>query len=139
MATPAQIQFEDKDLTDRASYEDLQHGEDYLATLISVEDIVARSGNPGWAFNFQVNGLPLTTRVYHLGGGKWKIREVFNALGQPINPGDEIGVLDPDSLVGNVCVVTIAKELRDETDPSQGYWTNIGRHTPYVTEPTPSL
>ena len=128
-ATPAAIPFEDKDFEERTSYDDLTPG-DYEATCIDVEDIVAGTGNPGWKFTFQVKGLSVYTRVYHQGGGKWKIREVFNALGVPIDAGAQIGALDPNALVGNSCVVTIVKEDRTE---GEGQWTNISRHTPLVT------
>ena len=107
-ATPSNIQFEDSDFEERASYDDLLG--DYVATCTGVEDIVAGTGNPGWAFTFMVKGLPLTSRVYHRGGGKWKIREVFNALGFPITPDAALGSLDPNLLIGKTCVVTIVKE-----------------------------
>ena len=134
MATPAQIEFTEEDLKGFTSYDDLKAGEDYEATLVAVEDIVASTGNPGWAFEFSVEGLKMTTKVYHRGGGKWKIREVFNALGQPITPDTNMAFLDPNSLVGNRCVVTIAKEAKEDS-PGE-FWTNIGRHTPLVTEET---
>ena len=130
MATPAQITFSEEDFTEAASYDDLKTGEDYIATLTAVDDIVASTGNPGWAFKFDVKGLPMTTRVYHNGGGKWKIREVFNALGVPIGPGEAMSFLDPNGLIGNQCVITIKRE--DKQDGSGEQWVNIGRHTPYV-------
>jgi len=133
MATPAQIQFTEDDFKERISYEDLTPG-DYEATCIAVEDITASTGNPGWKFTFQVKGLSVYTRVYHEGGGKWKIREVFNALGFPIAAGAPIGALDPNALVGNQCVVTIAKEAKD--DDSGEFWTNVSRHTPLVSAPS---
>ncbi len=129
-ATPAAIPFEDKDFEERLTYEELTAG-DYEGTCTDVEDIVAGTGNPGWKFTIQVKGLPLYTRVYHEGGGKWKIREVFNALGFPIAPGAAVGALDPNALIGNRCVVTVVKEAKD--DDSGEFWTNISRHTPLVT------
>ena len=133
MATPAQISFSEEDFKEAASYDELETGQDYTATLTSVEDIVATStGNPGWGFKFNVKGLTMTTRVYHRGGGKWKIREVFNALGHPIGPGEAINFLDPNVLVGSQCVVTISRE--DKNDGSGEQWVNIGRHTPLVTD-----
>lgn len=129
-ATPFDVEFTDDDFKERADYADLTPG-DYEATLLAVEDIVASTGNPGWKFTFQVKGLSLYTRVYHRGGGKWKIREVFNALGVPINAGALIGTLDPNALVGNMCVVTVAKEAKN--DGTDEVWTNISRHTPLRT------
>ena len=120
-ATPGAIQFSDDDFKERLSYDDLEG--DYVATLTDVEDIVASTGNPGWAFVFDVKGLPLRSRVYHRGGGLWKIREVFNALGFPLMQDSTPDTLDPNILIGNQCIVTIGKE--DE-------WTNIMRHTPIV-------
>ena len=134
MATPMNIPFTEEDFQNAASYDDLKHNEDYEATLLEVNDATASTGNTGWAFVFSVKGLKMTTRVWHSGGGKWKIREVFNALGQPIAPGESMQFLDPNSLVGNSCVVTIVKE--DKGDGSGEQWTNIGRHTPLVTEDT---
>lgn len=128
-ATPANIKFEDSDFTERGSYDELLG--DYEATCTDVEDIVAGTGNPGWAFTFMVKGLPLTSRVYHRGGGKWKIREVFNALGFPIQAGFDIGSLDPNICIGKSCIVTIVKEAKKDVDPVE-YWTNISRHTPIV-------
>jgi len=136
-ATPAPVQFTDKDFEERNNYSDLKPG-DYEATCIDVEDIVASTGNPGWKFTFDVKGLDLYTRVYHQGGGKWKIREVFNALGMPIEAGVVIGALDPNALIGNTCVVTVIKVPRD--NPEEGEpWTNIQRHTPLVTAASPGV
>lgn len=129
-ATPFRVPFTDEDFAERADYNDLTPG-DYEATLLDVEDIVASTGNPGWKFTFQVKGLALYTRVYHQGGGKWKIREVFNALGVPIDAGSMIGTLDPNALIGNMCVVTVAKEAKN--DGTDEVWTNISRHTPLRT------
>ena len=133
MATPLQMQFTEEDFKEAGSYDELVDGEDYIATLLAVKDIEASTGNTGWGFEFDVKGLKITTRLWHRGGGKWKIREVFNALGAPIEPGDGQMFLDPNSLIGNQCVVTIKKEARDD---GEGYWTNIGRHVPYVAEET---
>lgn len=130
MATPMNIPFTEDDFKAAGSYDDLEDGGEYIATLLEVTDEVASTGNTGWGFKFSVEGLNLTTKVWHSGGGKWKIREVFNALGQPIAPGDAMSFLDPNALVGNQCVITIKKEPRDDG----GFWTNIGRHTPLVTE-----
>ena len=134
-ATPSNIEFEDSDFAERASYDELLG--DYVATCTGVEDIVAGTGNPGWAFTFMVKGLPLTSRVYHRGGGKWKIREVFNALGFPIGPDQAIGTLDPNVVVGKSCVVTIVKE--EKQDAPGEFWTNISRHTPLVGTPVATL
>ena len=136
MATPLNMQFTEEDFKEKASYDDLKNNEDYVATLVSVEDAVASTGNTGWAFTFDINGLEIIDRVWHKGGGKWKIREVFNALGEPVGPGQEATFLDPNPLVGRQCVVTIKKEPRQDGD---GFWTNIGRHTPYVQASTPTL
>ena len=134
-ASVSNIEFEDSDFEERASYDDLLG--DYVATCTDVEDIVAGTGNPGWAFTFMVKGLPVKTRVYHRGGGKWKIREVFNALGFPITPDAAIGSLDPNLLIGKTCVVTIVKE--DKDDGTNEQWTNISRHTPLVGDAVASL
>ena len=134
-ASVSNIEFEDSDFEERASYDDLLG--DYVATCTDVEDIVAGTGNPGWAFTFMVKGLPVKTRVYHRGGGKWKIREVFNALGFPIPPDAAVGGLDPNLLIGKTCVVTIIKE--DKDDGSKEQWTNISRHTPLVGDAVASL
>lgn len=132
MATPIQMEFTEEDFQEAASYDDLLDKEDYIGTLLEVKDIVAGTGNTGWGFVFDVKGLKLTSRVWHKGGGKWKIREVFNALGQPIDPGTNMAFLDPNPLVGNQCVVTIEKEAKQDA-PGE-FWTNIGRHTPLVVE-----
>lgn len=133
MATPLNIAFSEEDFKERVSYDELEDGGEYVGTLTSVEDVEARTGNTGWKFIFDVQGLPVNGSVWHSGGGKWKIREYFNALGQPIEPGTNMAFLDPNGLIGAQCVVTIEKTARDDGD---GYWTNVGRVTPYVSEPT---
>ena len=133
MATPMNIPFTEADFQEAASYDDLEDKGEYIATLLEVTDVTAASGNTGWGFVFDVKGLKITSKVWHKGGGKWKIREVFNALGQPIAPGQEVTFLDPNPLVGNQCVVVIEKEARQDGD---GYWTNVGRHIPLVAEET---
>lgn len=130
-ASPQQIQFTEKDFEERPSYDDLEEG-DHIGTLIDVEDAEASTGNVGWRFKFDVRGLPVSTTVWLRGGGKWKVREIFNSLGQPISPDQPVGTLDPNGLIGNQCVVTIKKDPRDDGD---GFWTNISRTTPYVSEP----
>jgi hypothetical protein len=75
--------------------------------------------------------------VWLKGGGGWKVREVFNALGAPIAPGTDTSSLNPNVLVGRRCVVTIKREP-GKKDPSKTY-TNISRHTPLVTESVPDF
>lgn len=134
MATPMKITFTEEDMQERANYDDLEG--DYIATLLDVEDVTAQTGNYGWGFKFDVKGLTVTSKVWLKGGGMWKVREVFNALGQPLPPNQTVVDLDPNPLIGNRCVVTIVQDPRDD---GQGTWTNISRHTPLVTEDTPSL
>ena len=133
-ATPQRLEFTPKDFEERASYDDLEEG-DHIGTLTDVQDAVASTGNIGWKFIFDVKGLPVNTTVWLRGGGKWRVREIFNSLGQPVSPDQPVTDLDPNPLIGNQCVVTIKKVLRDETSPEEGTWTNISRTTPYVSEP----
>jgi hypothetical protein len=137
MATPMQMTYTDKDWEPKSSYDDLLDGNDYIGTLTEVTDIEAKTGNVGWGFVFDVQGLSLTSRIWLKGGGKWRINEVFNALGEPIAPGTSTAFLDPNVLVGRTCVVTIEKEsANDGTDRK---WTNIKRHTPLAAEELPTL
>lgn len=138
---PAQIHnvpFKEDDFKERVSYADLEEG-DHIATLIDVEDAEASTGNYGWRFVFDVKGLPLNTTVWLRGGGAWKVREVFNALGTPINPGTDTSGLNPNPLIGRKCVVTVKRQpasngaLNDDNTPKM--YTNIIRHTPYVAMP----
>ncbi len=128
-ATPINPDFSPDDFKERADYSDLVG--DFEATCTDVEDVTAGTGNPGWKFTFVVEGLNVYSRVWHRGGGKWKIREVFNALGSPLNLGDDISVLDPNALIGRSCILTLVQTDADE-DGNQ--WTNVTRHTPIVTE-----
>ena len=137
-ATPQQVRFEDKDFEPRLSYDDLEPGE-YIALCTDVEDATASTGNVGWKFKFEVKGLPVAMTVWLQGGGKWKVREVFNALGFPLSPTDDLSMLDPNALIGGQCVAKIVKVPRDKDDLSEGYWTNIERVVPYVSEPVPEL
>ena len=130
-ATPQQIQFEDKDFEERADYSDLEHGEEYIGFCTDVEDAEASTGNIGWRFTFDVKGLPVRTTVWLKGGGKWRVREIFNALGYPISPADDVSSLDPNVLIGGQCVVTIEKSQSDDGRE----WTNVGKTTPYISEP----
>jgi hypothetical protein len=136
-ATPREITFTEDDFKERLSYDDLTPG-DYEATLIDVEDIEASTGNYGWGFIFQVKGLKLTSRVWLKGGGGWKVREVFNALGLPIAPGTPLANLNPNPLVGRSCVVSvIRKPYRDGRTDDEGNvktFVDIARHTPMVSE-----
>ena len=134
-ATPQQVTFEAKDFEDRGDYSDLLDGEDYIGLLEKVDDAQAKTGNYGWEFTFSVKGLPLKDRVWLRGGGGWRVRQMFHALGQPIDPGTDVTTLDPNPLVGNQCVVTIEKTLRDpDLGAEGGYWTNIKKVTPLATE-----
>lgn len=133
-ATPHEITLEENEA--RLSYDDLEEG-DYEATLIDVEDINANSGNYGWGFKFQVKGLPLTTSLWLKGGGGWKIREVFNALGQPIAPGEQTANLNPNGLIGRTCVVTL-KRVPGRRDPEKMF-LEISRHVPYVAAAVPDF
>jgi hypothetical protein len=137
-ATPQQIKFEEKDFQERASYDDLEPGE-YLAVCTDVEDAQASTGNVGWKFIFDVKGLPLNMTVWLRGGGKWKVREVFNALGYPLSPADDLSMLDPNALIGGQCVAKVVKVPRDPANPEEGVWTNIDRVVPYVAEPVAQL
>ena len=137
MATPMQMTYTEEDWEPKSNYSDLLDGQDYIATLTAVTDVEAKTGNVGWGFVFDVQGLPLTSRIWLKGGGKWRINEVFNALGQPVAPGTSTAFLDPNVLVGRTCVVTIEKTPRD--DGTTDMWTNIKRHTPLAAEETPTL
>ena len=136
-ATPRQMTFTEDDFKERLSYDDLEDG-DYIGTLLDVEDVTARTGNEGWKFKFDVKGLPLSSTTWLKGAGGWKVREVFNALGQPVTIDTPILTLNPNSLVGRKCVVTVKKEpasngaLKD--DGTVMVYTNIVRHTPYIAD-----
>lgn len=133
-ATPHTITIEEE--KERVSYDDLEEG-DYEATLVDVKDITANSGNYGWGFEFVVQGLPLTTSLWLKGGGGWKIREVFNALGQPLAPGESTAALNPNQLIGRTCVVTI-KRVPGRKDPERMF-VEISRHVPYVKADVPDF
>lgn len=135
-ATPRAIAFTEEDFKERATYADLEAG-DYEATLVDVTDIEASTGNYGWGFEFQVQGLKLTTRVWLKGKGGWKVREVFNALGSPVLPGTELANLNPNELIGRQCVVTVKRvfyrdERVDEETGEKMTTPIITSHTPYV-------
>ena len=136
-ATPREVTFSEEDFKERLTYDDMTPG-DYRATLIDVEDAEASTGNYGWAFKFQVQGLTLTSRVWLMGRAGWKVREVFNALGAPVSPGTELSNLDPNSLVGRSCVVTVERRpYHDERKDEEGNlltFVDIKRHTPMVSE-----
>ena len=137
-ATPRQVTFKESDFKERLSYEDLEDG-DHEATLLDVEDAVARTGNEGWRFKFDVLGLPIATTVWLKGGGAWKVREVFNALGHPITIETPIDTLNPNELIGRKCVVTTKREPASNgathDDGTVKVFTNITRHTPFVADP----
>lgn len=136
-ATPRNITLTDADFEERISYDDLEDG-DYIADLVDVEDITASStDNYGWGFVFVVKGLKIKSSVWLKGGGGWKVREVFNALGAPIAPGTDTSKLNPNILIGRRCVVTVKKEP-SRKDPNQTF-TNITRHTPLVTDEVPDF
>lgn len=135
-ATPAQIQFTAKDFEERLSYDDLEAG-DYEATCTDVNDIEASTGNTGWGFEFTIKGLPLTMRVWTKGGGKWKVREVFNACGYPIDPTTDVASLDPNVCIGSRVVATVKKEAKN--DGSGEFWTNVDRVVPFISDPVADL
>jgi hypothetical protein len=137
-ATPRTIQFSEDDFKERLSYDDLAAG-DYEATLIEVEDIEASTtDNYGWGFVFQIKGLKLTSRVWLRGGGGWKVRQVFNALGQSIPEGALPRDLNPNPLIGKSCVVSVVrKPYRDGRVDDEGNaktFVDIANHTPMVSE-----
>jgi hypothetical protein len=135
-ATPQNVTFSEDDLKERLSYDDIEEG-DYEATLVDVEDIEANSGNYGWGFKFMVKGLPLSTSLWLKGGGGWKIREVFNALGQPLAPGEQAANLNPNPLIGRTCVVTV-KRVPGRNNPEKMY-LEISKHTPFVKADVPDM
>ncbi len=140
-ATPSEITFKESDFKERLSYDELEPG-DYEGTLTDVKDAEAKTGNVGWRFIFDVQGLPVSSTVWLKGGGVWKVREVFNALGMPIEPGTEVTTLDPNILIGRMCVVTIVKEASKTATNDDGtprIYTNVSRHTPFVAEPVMDL
>jgi hypothetical protein len=133
-ATPRQVNLPDE--KDRPGDYSTLEGE-YEALLIDVEDIEATTtDNYGWGFVFQVKGLPIKTRVWLKGGGMWKVREVFNALGSPIAPGEQAASLNPNTLVGRSCVVNVVREkdrngALDDKGEVKTY-AAIAEHTPIV-------
>jgi hypothetical protein len=137
-ATPQQLTFKESDFKERLSYDDLEDG-DHLATLLDVTDCEAKTGNYGWEFKFDIKGLPISSKLWLKGGGGWKVREVFNALGEPVSPDQPIQNLNPNPLVGRQCVVTVKREAASNgatnDDGTPRMYTNITRHTPYVAEP----
>lgn len=133
-ATPRQMTFSEEDLAPRKTYDDIMPG-DYEAFLEDVEDVEAASGNYGWAFKFIVEGLPLRSKLWLRGNGGWKVAEVFAALGSPIQPGG--GNLNPATLIGRTCIVTVARKPRYD-DPESTY-LEIVKHTPMLKEEAPSL
>lgn len=135
-ATPQTITFTEDDLKERTSYDDIEEG-DHEATLIDVEDITANSGNFGWGFKFQIKGLPFTTSLWLRGGGGWKVREVFNALGAPLAPGETAANLNPNQLIGRTCVVTL-KKVPGYKDPEKTF-LEIQKHIPYVKADVPDF
>lgn len=136
-ATPRKLDLDAKDFEERASYADLTPG-DYEAMLVDVVDIEASTGNYGWGFEFQVKGLKVTSRVWLKGGGGWKVREVFNALGLPIAPNTDVSSLDPNPLIGRSCVVTLKREASTtgavDDEGNVKTYVNVSRHTPMVSE-----
>ncbi len=140
-ATEHSTTITEDDTKERLSYDALEPG-DYQATLLDVEDATAKTGNYGWRFVFDVKGLPVKSTVWLKGGGGWKVREVFNALGHQLKPGDEVTAAMANSLVGRTCVVTIIKEKSTTAfhpDGTAKIYTNVSRHTPFVAEPVMEL
>lgn len=124
------------DFKERLSYDELVEG-DYEATLTDVEDAQAKTGNVGWRFVFDVKGLSVKSTVWLKGGGGWKVREIFNALGTPLQPGQSVTANDANALIGSSCVVTIIKEASNTATNADGtprIYTNISRHTPFVAD-----
>ncbi len=138
-ATPQSVTFTEDDYKERLSYNDLENG-DYEAFLEDVEDVKAKTGNYGWGFKFQIKGLPVTSKLWLKGGGGWKVREVFNALGEPIPPGTDVSTLNPNPLIGRKCVVTLKHEPYSDgqtnDDGTPKTFVNITRHTPLVATET---
>jgi len=138
-ATPANVRFTEEDFKERTSYDDLEVG-DHIALVTDVEDVKSGStDNYGWGFKFQVKGLTLTSKVWLKGKGAWKVREVFNALGSPVSPGEDVTTLDPNPLIGRTCVVTVIRRpYRDGRLDDEGNvktFVDISRHTPLVSDP----
>ncbi len=65
------------------------------------------------------------------------MREIFNALGNPLQPGQNVTANDANALIGRTCVVTIVKEASNTATHADGtpkIYTNIARHTPFVAD-----
>ena len=114
-ATPMEIDIAPDDLGGGAtSYDDFQPGE-YVGILTEVSDVKANSGNVGWRWTFQVNGLDFNIVTWLKGGGLWKLEELISAMGGELKPGPGQKI-NPNLYVGSKAGLRIGpdKTAKDE-------------------------
>lgn len=105
------LDFTEEDLSPSGNYADFEAG-DYRGVLTEVKDAKANSGNVGYKWVFQVNGLPFDITTWLKGGGLWKLNEVISAMGGTLVKGD----FDPNLYVGSEAGVKIGKDPKQQDD-----------------------
>lgn len=103
-ATPREVVWAESQ-ADYASFETPWEGQ---ATLIRVEDIKANTGNTGWSWVFNVDGLEISAATWHAGKGGWKTTQIATALGyEPVVGSRE--QFDPNRFAGKPCMVRVER------------------------------
>ena len=114
-ATPRSLDVTEEDLGNGlGGYDEFVPGE-YTGQLTNVEDVSANTGNYGWRWTFQVNGLDFTIVTWLKGGGLWKLQELIAAMGGDLKPGSG-QTLDPNLYVGSRAGLRIGKDPNQKDD-----------------------
>lgn len=108
-ATPQNIDVNEEDLGGLVGYDEFKPGE-YVGTLTAVQDVTAtKTGNYGWRWTFQVEGLDFNITTWLKGGGLWKLEELITAMGGELRPGAG-QMIDPNMYIGSQAGVRIDKD-----------------------------
>lgn len=129
-ATPQKIDITAKDIEQAQrreseyDYSDIEVPGDYEATLVDVNDHETERGK-GWRFTFEIMGCPFDEYTMFSKKAKWKLLQVIEALGYPLEEG--IADFDPNAYVG----VVVGAHVDWQHDPDEHDGANY-REIKYV-------
>jgi len=145
MATARQFDVTQKDIESEGggggAYAEIEVPNDYELTLVDVEDYDKREEGKtqGWVWTFEVDTpsggtVPFRTWTAFSKNARWKLLEVLEAFGYPIEEG--INDVDPDSFIGDVIGGTIDFP-RDDNDEPESDFREIRVTFPLADAPAP--
>lgn len=125
-ATPRNIPItpEDVEAAQRGpseySYADIEVPGDYVATLVDVNDHITDNGE-SWKFTFEIMGCPFDEYTSFNKNARWKLMQVVQALGFPIEQEESLADFDPNAYIGTDVGATVDWQHDIETHDGPNY------------------